>query len=106
MNFKELYTQSKTQITEAIIGMWREIAPNMVELYSEQLHDIVSQCISENIVVENMAHWTTVENDDWRNIISDKIWRKYEKDENGEHKYKDTYIKTVNTFPFTVFPSF
>lgn len=83
MNFRELYIQSKTQITEAIIGMWREIAPNMVELYSEQLHNIVSQCISENIVVENMAHWTTVENDDWRKIISEKIWRKYEKDENG-----------------------
>ena len=83
MNFRELYTQSKPQITEAIIGMWREIAPRMVELYGEQLNGIVSQCISENIVVENMAHWTTVDDDDWRNVISDKIWRKYEKDKDG-----------------------
>lgn len=97
MNFKQLYTDSKSQIAEAIIGNWKEIAPKMVERYGKQLDNIISKCISDNIVVENMAHWTPALNDtDWRHIVSPKIWRKKNKQgevvEMGyppyEHQYK------------------
>lgn len=97
MNFKQLYTDSKSQIAEAIIGNWKEIAPKMVERYGKQLDYIISKCISDNIVVENMAHWTPASNDtDWRRIVSPKIWRKKNKQgeivEMGyppyEHQYK------------------
>ena len=83
MKFKDLYAQSKKQIKEAIIGMWREVAPSMIENYGEQLDSIVSQCISDNIVVENMARWTSVEDDNWKQVINPNIWRRYKKDENG-----------------------
>ena len=97
MNFKQLYTDSKSQIAEAIIGNWKEIAPKMVERYGKQLDNIISKCISDNIVVENMAHWTPASNDTvWRSIVSEKIWRKKNKEgenvEMGyppyEHQYK------------------
>lgn len=78
MNFKKLYDDSKKQIADAIIRMWKETAPKMVELYEPQLKHIISDCISDNIVVENMAHWESADNDeDWRKIVSPNIWRKW-----------------------------
>ena len=57
MSFKKLYVDSKSKIAETIINMWKENSPKMVERYGEQLKDIIIKCISDNIVVENMAHW-------------------------------------------------
>lgn len=83
MSFKNLYVESKSKITETIINMWKENSPKMVEKYAEQLKDIISKCISDNIVVENMAHWEPAANDDdWRKVVNEKIWSKKDKDGN------------------------
>ena len=97
MNFKQLYTDSKSQIAEAVIGLWKEASPKMVERYGKQLDNIISRCISDNIVVENMAHWTPAVNDtEWRKIVDENIWRKYNKEkteiiEMGYPPYKHQY---------------
>ena len=80
MSFKELYSRSKVEIEEAIMGYWEEIAPDMVEKYKEQFNDILASFFGENIVVENMAHWTALdEKTDWTKIVNPKIWRKWKK---------------------------
>ena len=83
MSFKKLYVDSKSKIAETVINMWKENSPKMVEKYAEQLKDIISKCISDNIVVENMAHWEPAANDDdWRKVVNEKIWSKKDKDGN------------------------
>ena len=83
MSFKKLYVDSKSRITETIINMWKENSPKMVEKYAEQLENIILKCISDNIVVENMAHWEPADNDnDWRDVVNENIWRKRDKDNN------------------------
>lgn len=88
MKFKDLYLASKQRIAEAIIGMWKETAPKMVDQYKDQLDRIISECISDNIVVENMARWEPAENDtDWRKIVNPNIWRKRVNDEMVDKGY-------------------
>ena len=83
MSFKRLYVDSKSKIAETVINMWKENSPKMVERYDEQLKNIIIKCISDNIVVENMAHWEPAANDlDWRYVVNEKIWRKRDKDNN------------------------
>ena len=69
MNFTELYQSSKQRIAETILNMWKESAPKMVETYGGELNTIIENCISDNIVVENMSHWESVDNDDdWKKL--------------------------------------
>ncbi|MBR5780799.1 MAG: DEAD/DEAH box helicase [Bacteroidales bacterium] len=83
MSFKKLYVDSKSKIAETVINMWKENSPKMVERYDEQLKNIIIKCISDNIVVENMAHWEPAANDlDWRYVVNEKIWRKRDNDNN------------------------
>lgn len=83
MSFKKLYVDSKSKIAETVINMWKENSPKMIERYGEQLKNIIIKCISDNIVVENMAHWEPANNDsDWRNVINENIWSK--RNENNE----------------------
>ena len=79
MNFKKLYTDSKTRIAETILGMWKENAPKMVETYGEELQGIIEKCISDNIVVENMSRWDSSEDDTWKNIVDENICREIDK---------------------------
>lgn len=103
MNFRNLYENSSKQIQEAIIHMWEEFSPKMIELYGEQLKTILKDNISENIVVEDMSQWKAAENDDdWRSVVNPLIWRRWKKglpknDENNiidmpnrpfDHQYK------------------
>lgn len=80
MNFTDLYTNCSEQIREAIIRMWSEFAPQMVEQYRNQLEEMLKDNISNNIVVEDMSRWESVTNADWRNVIDEKLWRDFDKD--------------------------
>ena len=60
--------------------MWKETSPQMIAKYGPQLENIIDRSISDNIVVENMAHWKSAPNDDWKNIVNPLIWRRYKKD--------------------------
>ena len=65
MDFLKLYQSAKTQIKEAILNMWKESSPEMSEQYFKQLDSIIDACVSDNIVVENMAQWTGSADDEW-----------------------------------------
>ena len=100
MKFEELYSKSKSEIEEAIMGYWKEVAPEMVESYKEQLNEILSSSFGENIVVENMAHWTALdENKDWTKIVNPKIWRKWKKGTPDYEKGR-TFIENAEEIPF------
>lgn len=75
MNFKELYLASKKEIKNAILGLWKEKVPEMYKTYEYQLTNIVEQCISDNIVVENMANWTQT-SAYWRGLIKTNIFNR------------------------------
>ena len=82
MDFLKLYQSAKTQIKEAILNMWKESAPELSEQYFKQLDSSIDACVSDNIVVENMAHWTGSTDDKWKDIVNPLIWRrKNKKDE-------------------------
>ena len=100
MNFKELYSRSKVEIEEAIMGYWEENTPNMVEKYKEQFNDILASFFGENIVVENMAHWTALdEKTDWTKIVNPSIWRKWKKGTPDDKKGR-TFIENAEEIPF------
>lgn len=79
MDFLKLYQSAKTQIKEAILNMWKESAPELSEQYFKQLDSIIDTCVSDNIVVENMAHWTGSTDDKWKDIVNPLIWRRKNK---------------------------
>ena len=83
MDFLKLYKSTKEEIKEAILGMWKETSPQMIAKYGPQLENIIDKSISDNIVVENMAHWKSAPNDDWKKIVNPLIWRRYKKDGSG-----------------------
>ena len=90
MDFKKLYADSKKQIAEAIMSMWQDAVPKMVDMYKDQLDTIIDTTFrGDNIVVENMAHWEPADNEDWRQIVSPKIWRKYDIDQDGNRNIVD-----------------
>ena len=55
--------------------MWKETAPKMVEMYEEQLNEIIEANISKNIVVEDMSQWEPIDSE-WRhrNVINGCLW--------------------------------
>lgn len=81
MDFLKLYQSAKTQIKEAILNMWKESSPEMSEQYFKQLDSIIDACVSDNIVVENMAHWTGSTDDEWKTIVNPLIWRRKNKND-------------------------
>ena len=84
MDFLKLYKSTKEEIKETILGMWKETSPQMITKYGPQLENIIDKSISDNIVVENMAHWKSAPNDDWKKIVNPLIWRRYKKDGSGD----------------------
>lgn len=96
MNFTQLYTNCSEQIKETILRMWSEYALKMVEQYKDQLETMLKDNISNNIVVEDMSRWEPVENDDWKDVVDPKLWRKIDKDgatiiSNPHAPYKHQY---------------
>lgn len=83
MNFRLLYEASRDKVKDAILGMWKDTAPEMYEKYQGQLETIVAQGVSDNIVVENMAQWEDYNSDDWKDIVNEKIWGKIVRDNDG-----------------------
>ena len=84
MDFLTLYKSTKEQIKSAILGIWKETSPQMIIQYGPQLESMIDKCISDNIVVENMAHWQSSANDNWKSIVNPLIWRRYKKDGSGD----------------------
>ena len=89
MNFRDIYSLSKSQIKEAILRMWRETAPKMVAMYEAQLEEIIEANVSRQIVVENMSQWETI-NADWRKnkVIDDSLWPKSKGFDPFKHQYE------------------
>lgn len=88
MNFKDIYSSCKSQIKEAILRMWEDTAPKMVEMYKEQLDEIIAANVSENIVVEDMSQWEPIDGE-WRRkgVINDCLWPKDLDFEPFKHQY-------------------
>lgn len=89
MNFRNIYSLSKSQIKEAILRMWRETAPKMVAMYEAQLEEIIEANVSRHIVVENMSQWETI-NADWRKnkVIDDSLWPESKGFDPFKHQYE------------------
>ena len=98
MDFKQLYGGVKAELKQAILRMWQDRAPGMVDMYKDQLDAILDSNISRNIVVEDMSTWeSSDDNISWKNCIEPKIWRKYKKDQYGN---KTNEIVEISNPPY------
>lgn len=69
--------------------MWRETAPKMVEMYENQLNEIIEANISKNIVVEDMSQWEPIDSE-WRkrSVINGCLWPESKGYDPFKHQYE------------------